>query len=57
MKEGRDLHDHINSFNQLVCQFLNADDNIKDEEQALLLLALLPKCYKLIVQTMLVGPH
>jgi len=55
MEEGDDHHDHINSFNQLVCQLLNADDKIDDEEQALLLLASLPKSYKPIVQTMLVG--
>ena len=36
---GGDLHDHINKFNQLVSQLLNADDKLSDEEQALLLLA------------------
>jgi len=54
MEEGCNLHDHINAFNQLVCQLLNADDNIEDGEQALLLIASLPKSYKPIVQTMLV---
>ena len=49
------LQDHINKFNQLVCQLLNADEKISDQEQALLLLALLPKSYRLIVQTLLVG--
>ena len=46
MEEGDDLHDHINSFNRLVCQLLNTDNKIEDEEQALLLLASLPKFYK-----------
>ncbi len=55
MEEGGNLHDHINSFNQLVCQLSNADDNIKEEEQALLLLASLPRSYKPLVQTLLVG--
>ena len=32
MEEGGNLHDHINSFNQLVCQLMNAGDSIKDEE-------------------------
>ena len=32
MEEGGDLHDHVNSFNQLVCQLLNADGKIEDEE-------------------------
>ncbi|GJU19683.1 retrovirus-related pol polyprotein from transposon TNT 1-94 [Tanacetum coccineum] len=53
--EGSNLHDHINSFNQLVCQLANVDDAIKDEEQALLMLSSLPKSYKPFVQTMLTG--
>jgi len=53
--ECGDLYDHIVSFNQLVCQLLNADDKTEDEEQTLLLLASLLKSYKSIVQTMLVG--
>ncbi|GJZ90445.1 retrovirus-related pol polyprotein from transposon TNT 1-94 [Tanacetum coccineum] len=55
LKEGNNLHDHINSFNQLVCQLANVDDAIKDEEQALLMLSSLPKSYKPFVQTMLTG--
>ncbi|GKA68233.1 retrovirus-related pol polyprotein from transposon TNT 1-94, partial [Tanacetum coccineum] len=35
LEEGSNLHDHFNSFNQLVCQLANVDDAIKDEEQAL----------------------
>ncbi|GJZ54882.1 hypothetical protein Tco_0610075 [Tanacetum coccineum] len=35
LEEGSNLHHHINSFNQLVCQLANVDDAIKDEEQAL----------------------
>ncbi|VFQ59821.1 unnamed protein product [Cuscuta campestris] len=54
MEEGGNLHDHINMFNQLVCQLMNADDKIKDEEQALLLVSL-PKSYKPLVETLLVG--
>ncbi|GJS75769.1 retrovirus-related pol polyprotein from transposon TNT 1-94 [Tanacetum coccineum] len=49
------LHDHTNSFNQLVCQLANVDDAVKDEEQALLMLSSLPKSYKPFVQTMLTG--
>lgn len=55
MEMGGNLHDHINAFNQLVCQLLNADDKISEEEQALLLLASLPRSYKALVQTLLVG--
>ena len=36
---------HINTFNQLVCQLLNADAKLFDEDKALLLLASLPKSY------------
>ncbi|GKA25491.1 hypothetical protein Tco_0711600 [Tanacetum coccineum] len=53
LEEGSNLHDHINSFNQLVCQLANVDDAIKDEEQALLMLSSLPKSYKPFMQTML----
>jgi len=49
-----DLHDHINKFNQLVSQLLNADDKFSDEEHAVLLLASLPRSFKALVQTLLV---
>ncbi|GJY58466.1 hypothetical protein Tco_0458358 [Tanacetum coccineum] len=55
LEEGSNLHDHINSFNQLVYQLTNVDDAIKDEEQALLMLSSLPKSYKPFMQTMLTG--
>nr|GEV12695.1 retrovirus-related Pol polyprotein from transposon TNT 1-94 [Tanacetum cinerariifolium] len=55
LEEGSNLHNHINSFNQLVCQLANVDDAIKDKEQALLMLSSLPKSYKPFVQTMLTG--
>nr|GEV15793.1 retrovirus-related Pol polyprotein from transposon TNT 1-94 [Tanacetum cinerariifolium] len=55
LKEESNMHDHINSFNQLVCQLANVDDAIKDEEQALLMLSSLRKSYKHFVQTMLTG--
>ena len=53
--EDTSMQDHINTFNKLVCQLLNADEKLTDEEQALLLLASLPKDYKNIVQTLLIG--
>ena len=49
------FQDHINKFNELVCQLLNADEKISDQEQALLVLASLPKSYRPIVQTLLIG--
>jgi len=55
MEMRGDLHDHINKFNQLVSQLLNADDKLSNEEQTLLLLATLPKSFKALIQTLLVG--
>ena len=53
--EDTTMQDHINMSNKLVCQLLNANKKLTDEEQALLLLASLPKEYKNIVQTLLIG--
>ena len=55
MEMGGDLHDYINKFNQLVSQLLNVDDKLSYEEQALLLLASLPRSFKALVQTLFVG--
>uniref|UniRef100_A0A803LIZ5 CCHC-type domain-containing protein n=1 Tax=Chenopodium quinoa TaxID=63459 RepID=A0A803LIZ5_CHEQI len=56
MESGTNLQDHINNFNQLVCQLQNAYEKIPDQEQSsLLLLASLPKSYRPIVQNLLVG--
>ena len=41
--------DHINTSNKLVCQLLNREEKLTDKEQALLLLASLPKDYRNIV--------
>ena len=38
-----------------MCALLNADKKLSDEEQTLLLLASLPKSYKHIIQTFLLG--
>ena len=55
MDEGGNLHDHINTFKQLVCRLENTGEQVEDEEQALLLLSSLPLSYKPLVQIMLVG--
>ena len=47
--ENTTVQEHINTFNKLVCQLLNADEKLTDEEQALLLLPSLPKDYRSIV--------
>ena len=48
--EDTTMQDHNNTFNKLVCQLLNVDEKLTDEEQSLLLLASLPKDYRSIVQ-------
>jgi len=55
MKMRGDLYNHINKFNKLVSQLLNTDDKLSVEEQTLLLLASLPRSFKALVQTLLVG--
>ncbi|KAL5178002.1 Retrovirus-related Pol polyprotein from transposon TNT 1-94 [Glycine soja] len=50
-----DFHDQINKFSQLVSQLLNANDKLSNEEQVLLLLASLPRSFKNLVQTLLMG--
>ncbi|XP_020262570.1 uncharacterized protein LOC109838550 [Asparagus officinalis] len=55
MEEGTAIQDHINAFNQLVCQLMNIDEEIKEEEHALLLLSSLPKSYKPLVQMIITG--
>ncbi|XP_020266985.1 uncharacterized protein LOC109842531 [Asparagus officinalis] len=55
MEEGTAIQDHINAFNQLVCQLMNIDEEIKEEEHELLLLSSLSKSYKSLVQSIIVG--
>lgn len=45
MEDEGSIFDHINKFNELVFRIMNAWEDIKDEEQALLLLVSLPKYY------------
>lgn len=53
MEDEGNVFDHINKFNEFVSRIMNAGEDIKDEEQALFLLASLPKFYKSLVQSML----
>ncbi|GKU99881.1 hypothetical protein SLEP1_g12661 [Rubroshorea leprosula] len=55
MVEGTNIHKHLSDFNMMVTQVVNARDILEEEEKALLLLASLPKSYKSLVQSMLVG--
>ena len=47
--EDTTMQDHIITFNKLVCQVLNADEKLTDEEQPLLFPTSLPKDYINIV--------
>ena len=53
--EDRTREYHINTFNKLVCESLNADEKLMDKKQALHLLASLPKDYRNIVQTLFIS--
>ena len=53
--EDTTMQDHVNMFNNLVCQLLNANEKLTDEKQALLILASLLKDYRNIVETLLIG--
>lgn len=55
MGEGTSIHKHLSEFNMLSTQVKNTGDKIKSEEEALLLLTSLPKSYKNLVQSILVG--
>ncbi|GKU94029.1 hypothetical protein SLEP1_g7569 [Rubroshorea leprosula] len=55
MAEGTNIHRHLSDFNMMVTQVVNAGDVLEEEEKALLLLASLPKSYKSLMQSMLVG--
>ena len=57
MEEGDNLHDHINEFNQLVCQLLSVGKKLSDEEQAIALLASLPQSYRSLVRSLLIGKN
>ncbi|GJV83736.1 hypothetical protein Tco_1523634 [Tanacetum coccineum] len=52
---GTKLGDHINEFNKLILDLANIDIEIEDEDQALMLLTLLPSSYENFVETLLYG--
>ncbi|GKV01611.1 hypothetical protein SLEP1_g14156 [Rubroshorea leprosula] len=55
MAEGTKIHRHLSDFNMMVTQAVNAGNVLEEEENALLLVASLPKSYKSLVQSMLGG--
>ncbi|GJS83061.1 retrovirus-related pol polyprotein from transposon TNT 1-94 [Tanacetum coccineum] len=49
------LDDHIDEFNKLILDLANIDIEIKDEDQALMLLTSLPSSYENFMETLLYG--
>nr|GEY60693.1 retrotransposon protein, putative, Ty1-copia subclass [Tanacetum cinerariifolium] len=52
---GKKLSEHIDEFNKLIGDLTNIDVDINDEDQALMLLTLLPRSYANFVETLLYG--
>ncbi|KAK2993218.1 hypothetical protein RJ640_005186 [Escallonia rubra] len=55
MDEGSDMGDHISEFNRLVSQLSSIDVKLEEEDHAILLLSSLPKSYKTLKTTLLIG--
>lgn len=55
MQEGSDVSSHMNKFNKCITQLLSVEIEIDEEDQAIILLASLPKSYETLVTTLLVG--
>ena len=54
-KPGTIINDHIALFNKLVANLLNLEENVKNEDKALLLLTSLPDEYDHLVTTLIHG--
>lgn len=54
-KEGTKIINHLDVFNKLIVDLLNLDEDIKDEDKALILLNSLPDSYNHLVTTLLYG--
>ncbi|GJX64372.1 copia LTR rider [Tanacetum coccineum] len=55
MHSGKKLSEHIDEFNKLIDDLANIDVDIDDEDQALMLLMLLPPSYDNFLETLLYG--
>nr|GEY02160.1 retrovirus-related Pol polyprotein from transposon TNT 1-94 [Tanacetum cinerariifolium] len=55
VEKGTKLGDHINDFHKLILDLANIYIEIKDEDQALILLTSLPSSYENFVETLLYG--
>ncbi|GKV38536.1 hypothetical protein SLEP1_g46439 [Rubroshorea leprosula] len=55
MAEGTNIHKHLFDFNMMVTKVVNVGGILEEEKKALLLLTSLPKPYKSLLQSMIVG--
>ncbi|XP_073112178.1 uncharacterized protein [Elaeis guineensis] len=55
MNEGMPIKEHLDEFNSIIMDLKNIDIDIDSEDQALIVLCLLPPSYKTFVDTLLYG--
>ena len=54
-KEGTRMISHLDAFNKLIADLLNLDEDVKDEDKALILLNSLPDSYDHLATTLIYG--
>ena len=54
-KEGTKMITHLDSFNKLITDLLNLDEDVNDEDKALILLNSLPEAYDHLATTLIYG--
>ena len=55
MQEGTPLRDHLDNLNTILLELRNIDEEVDDEDAALILLVSLPPSYENFVQSFIVG--
>ncbi|KAK8934286.1 hypothetical protein KSP39_PZI015019 [Platanthera zijinensis] len=55
MRKGVSIDDHLNEFTKLLADLFNLDEEVKDEDKALLLLNSLPDSYENFIMTLIHG--
>ena len=55
MKEGTQIKDHLDELNKILMDLKNIDVRIDEEDQALILLCLLPSSFENFINSMLYG--
>ena len=52
MIDGMKIHDHLNTFNDLVCQLTSVDAKLDDEDKEIALLHTLPNSWDHLITSM-----